>query len=311
MRLPERSRKNVKFSNPTKVFLRQKNNNNPRGNLKLNSQRSPGQAPSLMDDLISLGNALPPVTQSQPTTSGNLLDELDFFSSPQQPASSPKEVVLPAERGNGLQVAGAFVRRDGQIYLDFTFSNQTGGVIPGVAIQFNKNSFGLSPSQPQVQIAAGQSADASILLGTHPDRLNPNPPASNNIQIALKTVIGGADKILYFQMSLPLQVLFVENGQMGREEYLSLWKNTSGEHFQDVTPSSNSPDVLQKKLEANRVFYIARRTVQQQVRNTRSILTRSGISLLFHQSRTEQFLFAHRVGNWPCREQDLCESTKR
>ncbi len=50
-----------------------------------------------------------------------------------------KELVLPPDRGYGLQVAGAFVRRDGQLYLDLNLSNHTQVPITGLAIQFNKN----------------------------------------------------------------------------------------------------------------------------------------------------------------------------
>jgi len=212
--------------------------------------------------LDSIGDALPVSSTPPPKP---ILNEVDFFNAPVKEAPIIKELVLPAERGYGLQVAAAFSRRDGQLYLDLQLSNHTQVPITGLAIQFNKNSFSLVPSQPQVPILMpGQSVDASLLLGTHPNQLNPNPPTSNIIQIAMKVIIG-EEKVVYFQTQLPLHTLFLENGQLEREEYLNLWKNITEEHFKDITIlASSEPNIIQKKLETNRLFYIARRTVQQQ-----------------------------------------------
>jgi len=162
-------------------------------------------------------------------------------------------------------VAASFARRDGQLYLDLTLSNHTQVPIGGLAIQSNKNSFSLVPSQPQVPILMpGQSVDSSLLLGTHPNQLNPNPPTSNIIQIAMKVTIGD-DKVVYFQIQLPLHNLFLENGQIEKDEYLNLWKSIAEQYFKDVTVlASSEANIIQKKLEANRLFYIARRTVNQQ-----------------------------------------------
>jgi len=221
-------------------------------------------------DLDSIGESLPSSPNSsspatQPKTGANLLDGLDFFSTPVQPASVPKELVLPAERGYGFQVAAGYSRVNGQIYLDLNLSNHSQIPITGFAIQFNKNSFSLVPSQPQISVLMpGQTVDSSILLGFHPNQLSVNTPISNILQIAMKIAIG-EDKVVYFQTAIPLHILFVENGQLGREEYLNMWKAIQEEHFKDITAlASNDLDVIQKKLEANRLFYIARRTVQQQ-----------------------------------------------
>jgi hypothetical protein len=114
----------------------------------------------------------------------------------------------------------------------------------------------------------GQSVEPSLLLGTHPNQHNPNPPLSNIIQVAMKATIG-EDKVVYFQLTLPLQTLFLESGQLEKEEYLNMWKSITEEHFKDITVlASSEPNIIQKKLEANRLFYIARRTIQQQVRVT-------------------------------------------
>ena len=53
---------------------------------------------------------------------------------------------LPAAKGNGLEVFGSFARRNGQIYMDMTFANRSAQALGEFAIQFNKNSFALSPA---------------------------------------------------------------------------------------------------------------------------------------------------------------------
>jgi AP-1 complex subunit beta-1 len=55
-----------------------------------------------------------------------------------------KETILASDRGNGLQLTGNFAKRNGQIFLDLTFSNHTSAVMSEFAIQFNKNRFILS-----------------------------------------------------------------------------------------------------------------------------------------------------------------------
>jgi len=212
-------------------------------------------------DLDSISEALPSPSQQSAKKNTSLLDELDFFNAPVKEVVL-KELVLPADRGYGLQVTAAFVRRDGQPFLDLTLSNHTQVPITGLAIQFNKNSFSLIAAQPQVPVVMpGQSADTSLQIGANPSQYNPNLPLSNIIQVAMKATIGD-DKVVYFQLPVPLQVLFLENGQLGRDEYLNLWKSITEEHFKDISPlASGDVDIIQKKLEANRLFYIARRTV--------------------------------------------------
>ena len=53
---------------------------------------------------------------------------------------------LTAAKGNGLEIAGTFARKHGQIIMEMTFSNTTASPISDFAIQFNKNSFALAPA---------------------------------------------------------------------------------------------------------------------------------------------------------------------
>jgi len=201
---------------------------------------------------------------SQPSGPKNLLDELDFFGTPSsKPAAAAKEIVLPADRANGMQIAATFIRRDGQVYMDITVSNQTPGPMSDIALQFNKSSFGFAPgSQPNIQvIMPGQSADSQIPISLVSNMLSTGSPVSGILQVAVKNNQG----VYYFQINVPIHVLFVESGQLARDDYLNMWKTIQEEHFKDISglPTSD-PEVLQKKLQASNVFYIAKRNVQSQ-----------------------------------------------
>lgn len=216
-------------------------------------------------DMDMLGGALPSTGPSNPApqqkSTGNILDDLDFLSTPV--ATAPvvtKELVLPADKGQGLQIHGAFVRRDGKPYLDLTFTNKTSGPMSGLAIKFNVNSFALSPAQPTIQvIMPNQSADSLLQLGTNPS-MQSNTPVSNVIQIALKNNVG----VFYFQMNLPLHVLFTEDGLLTKEDYLGQWRSIPDERFRDFMPLNPDSNAIQNKLQSHNIFYVARRNVGSQ-----------------------------------------------
>lgn len=74
--------------------------------------------------------------------------------------------------------------RNGQIFMDMTFTNRAMQPMTGFAIQFNKNSFGLLPAQPlQVPspLTPNQSCDVSLALNTTGPVLKMDP--LNNLQV--------------------------------------------------------------------------------------------------------------------------------
>ena len=46
---------------------------------------------------------------------------------------------LPAAKGKGLEISGTMARRQGQIYMDMTFTNKAMQQMSNFAIQLNKN----------------------------------------------------------------------------------------------------------------------------------------------------------------------------
>eukprot|EP01118_Nematostelium_gracile_P010909 TRINITY_DN3828_c0_g1_i1.p1 TRINITY_DN3828_c0_g1~~TRINITY_DN3828_c0_g1_i1.p1 ORF type:complete len:864 (+),score=270.43 TRINITY_DN3828_c0_g1_i1:134-2725(+) len=197
-------------------------------------------------------------------TEGNILDLSNnlFDLGIESEAAPSMELVVPADRGFGMSISAAFTRRDGSVNLDLLLSNGTQGPISGLAIQFNKNSWSLVPAQPSVPVMPGQNLPVSLLLGHHPNQAVPGP-ISPVVQIAIKAVISNTERVMYFQLSLPTQLLFMESGQLARDEFLSLWRSLGGESVKDI-PLGFNADQAQKRLEANRCFYIARRTVGNQ-----------------------------------------------
>ena len=66
-------------------------------------------------------------------------------------------------------ISGTFSRRQGQILMDLVFANRAMQAMSGFAIQFNKNSFGLTPATPlQVNspLPPNQQANVSLQLNT-------------------------------------------------------------------------------------------------------------------------------------------------
>lgn len=105
--------------------------------------------------------------------------------------------------------------------MDMTFTNKAMQPMGGFAIQLNKNSFGLAPAVP-LQVPAplnpGQSIEASMVLSTvgAVQRMDP----LNNLQVAIKNNID----VFYFACIVPMNVYFVEDGQLDKRIFLSTWK---------------------------------------------------------------------------------------
>lgn len=61
-----------------------------------------------------------------------------------------KEVWLDAQQGKGLEIRGTFSRRQGDIYMEMTFTNKGQQPLGDFAMMFNKNSFALTPASALV-----------------------------------------------------------------------------------------------------------------------------------------------------------------
>lgn len=227
----------------------------------------PMQQPMPAVDLLGgdLSMLSTPMPSAQPPigTGGGLGDLFSMQSAlPSAGYVPPKTVWLPAAKGKGLEISGTFSRRGGQMYMDLTFMNKAMQGMGGFAIQFNKNSFGITPTLLQVQspLLPNQSADTSLLL-------NPGGPIQkmeplNNLQVAIKNNID----IFYFSCLMPANILFLETGTMDRKKFLGTWQEipTTNEVQNNITVKDLNSESIQSLLEANNVFTIAKRTVEGQ-----------------------------------------------
>ncbi|KAJ8797754.1 hypothetical protein J1605_001715 [Eschrichtius robustus] len=95
-----------------------------------------------------------------------------------------------------------------------------------LAIQFNKNSFGVIPSTPlaiPTALMPNQSIDVSLPLHTLDPVMKIEP--LNNLQVAVKN----NSDVFYFNCLIPLNVGFVEDGKMKDQVFLATWKDIPNE----------------------------------------------------------------------------------
>ncbi|KAK7088488.1 AP-1 complex subunit beta-1-like isoform X1 [Littorina saxatilis] len=191
----------------------------------------------------------------------------------------PAEVWLPASKGKGLEINGTFARKNGQIFMELTFTNKAMQPMVGFAIQFNRNSFGLTPASPlQVQspLIPNSSASASLQLNTSGQIQKMDPLLM--VQVAVKNSID----VFYFSSMIPQHVLFTEDGEMDKKEFLASWKEipTTNEVQYVITDVQHNADTVSQKLRNNNIFTIAKRNVEGQDMLYQSLKLTNGIKVL-------------------------------
>lgn len=198
--------------------------------------------PDLLGDLIGLDNSNSVVPVDQPT-----------------PAGPPLPVLLPASKGQGLQISAQLVRRDGQIFYSMLFENNSQSLLDGFMIQFNKNAFGLAAGGP-LQVPPLQPGALARTLLPMVLFQNVAPGAPNSLlQVAVKN---NQQPVWYFNDKIPLHVFFAEDGRMERATFLETWKSLpdSNEVLKDLPGVViNSVEATLDKLAASNMFFIAKR----------------------------------------------------
>jgi hypothetical protein len=105
---------------------------------------------------------------------------------------SPRVLWLPADKGKGLEINGTFARRGGQLYMDMTFTNKAMQPMLNFAIQFNKNSFGLtaaSPMQVMSPLPPGVSTEVALALATNGPVQKMEPLNTLQVAIVAKCIV--------------------------------------------------------------------------------------------------------------------------
>ncbi|TPX30432.1 hypothetical protein SmJEL517_g05988 [Synchytrium microbalum] len=146
-----------------------------------------------------------------------------------QPFVPPKVPLLTAATAQGLDLSGAFVRRNGVPYMDLSFANRSPTPLFDFAIQFNVNSFALTNAAPLVvpTISPNGVAEVSLALSATGNVQKMEPV--NLLQVAIKDNLG----VFYFNAMVPLYALFGEDGA-------SVDTNAFSSQWADVTVPSSS-----------------------------------------------------------------------
>ncbi|KAM6970370.1 AP-2 complex subunit beta isoform 1-T1 [Aplochiton taeniatus] len=199
---------------------------------------------------------------------------------------APKTIWLPAVKAKGLEISGTFSRRQGQMYMDMTFTNKALQHMTDFAVQFNKNSFGMIPTSPlpvHTPLMPSQSIDVSLPLNTVGPVMKMEP--LNNLQVAVKNNID----VFYFSGLIPLNIFFVEDGKMERQVFLATWKDIPNENelqYQikechlNADMESGVADTVSSKLQSNNIYTIAKRNVEGQDMLYQSLKLTNGIWIL-------------------------------
>ncbi|CAF2638258.1 unnamed protein product [Rotaria sp. Silwood2] len=270
-------------------------------------QRTPSVVPNLLDDELSSilgidsnisGNqtSLMNTNTSLPmnrltTSSGNELDDIfgDLNLNTATSAISfsnnntlvlPKEVWLSAQKGKGLEILGTFARRNNQIVMEIDFINKALQSMSDFALQLNRNSFGLTPSQP-LQITSplfpNQTISTQLILNINGPTMKMDP--LTNLQIAIKNNID----IFYFNCIVPIHIYFVHNGEMDKMTFVQTWQDIpeSNEIKHQLQNLNNlSIDDLQNKLRLNNIHTITRTIIEQKEMLYQTIKLTNGIFVL-------------------------------
>ncbi|KMT12072.1 hypothetical protein BVRB_5g100280 [Beta vulgaris subsp. vulgaris] len=203
---------------------------------------APAPVPDLLGDLIGLDNSNSLVPVDQPA-----------------PAGPPLPMLLPAAKGQGLQISAQLTRRDGQVFYSMLFENNTELVLDGFMIQFNKNTFGLAASGP-LQVPPLQPGTSARTLLPMVLFQNVAPGAPNTLlQVAVKN---NQQPVWYFSDRISLHVLFTEDGRMERATFLETWKSLpdSNEVLREFPGLViNSVESTLDKLSSSNMFFIAKR----------------------------------------------------
>lgn len=185
---------------------------------------------------------------------------------------APMSKVCGPEKSGGLEIYAGFVQIRKKIRMDMELRNvNSTHEIGSLAIQLNKNAFGLSPASQQIvcnpAIPIGGSGSATCELITTPNMLAPVPsgqPASPQIQVAIKNMMSG--NVFYFAANFNFEALFSPDGAMERSSFIESWKSIDDRNelyntVTDLPRESVDIDMVQQKFQMHNIFFIARRPV--------------------------------------------------
>jgi len=218
---------------------------------------SPAALPAIQSDLFSAGSSPSAATPAVATET-----------------VAPMNKVCSADKSQGIDIFAGFRNVGGQVKLELKVTNVSSPVpVSSLAIQLNKNAFGLAPVTQQIilnpAVAIGSSLDSVVDLKFTLDMMAPpqqNQAASPQVQVAIKNMATG--NVFYWAVNINLEALFAADGEMDRTAFINSWKaiddrkelySTVGDLSQAGSDSYIS--FIQSKFRVYNIFFIARRPV--------------------------------------------------
>ena len=123
----------------------------------------------------------------------------------------PPKVLLAAEKGDGMQVTGAYILERGNLALQLSIQNNSEQPLGDFAMQLNVNVLGIAlaaPLQVPSPLYAKQTANVIVPLVLNGPALKPTDPSLPFLQIALKNNV----KVYYFHDILPYKLVLQSSG---------------------------------------------------------------------------------------------------
>ncbi|KAL3767887.1 hypothetical protein ACHAW5_010130 [Stephanodiscus triporus] len=224
-------------------------------------------------DLLDMGG-LSVNNASAPAVGGGGMGGMFGAPSPaaaSEPGARMSKVCAPDKSG-GIELWAGFRQAGGTVALELDVRNVSSNVpVSNLAIQLNKNSFGLSPTNQQIvcnpPVPVGGTRRHSVELVVNPNMLAQVPagqPASPQIQVAIKNITTGL--VFYFAANFALEALFSADGALERAAFIESWKSIDDKKelygtVSDLPPASTDIDQVAAKFKMHRIFLIARRPV--------------------------------------------------
>jgi len=218
---------------------------------------SPAALPAIQSDLFSAGSSPSAATPAVATET-----------------VAPMNKVCSADKSQGIDIFAGFRNVGGQVKLELKVTNVSSPVpVSSLAIQLNKNAFGLAPVTQQIilnpAVAIGLSLDSVVDLKFTLDMMAPpqqNQAASPQVQVAIKNMATG--NVFYWAVNINLEALFAADGEMDRTAFINSWKaiDDRKELYSTVgdLPQAGSDSYIsfiQSKFRVYNIFFIARRPV--------------------------------------------------
>ena len=169
---------------------------------------------------------------------GDILDMLGALpgSNTSAPTSSPVPSNLPplvtAVDGDGLAVNGQMVLQGGKPVMQMSFSNSSATPVASVALQINKNAFGLLPENTQVQFASpimnGSGTSQNLPLKCSPQNLVMENPT---LTVKAAMLNPATNKVNYFDLPIAMEALFANVPAMEVQVLVDGWKSVPDDQY--------------------------------------------------------------------------------